>query len=83
MLPWPKRDLPRSRQYLEELKARHPTALMGRFYLAETYHALGDDEAARRELDFVKQSHVAAARDDLESPTVLADAALREWFSKE
>jgi hypothetical protein len=81
MLPWPKRDLERSRQFLEELRQRHPNALTGRYYLAETYRALGDDAAARRELEFVLEHERTPAADDPEAPSVLASSALREWFS--
>ncbi|OFV90194.1 MAG: hypothetical protein A3J75_00555 [Acidobacteria bacterium RBG_16_68_9] len=56
MLPWPKRDLDRSRRYLEELKSRHPKVLTGRCYLAETYYAQGEKDQARAELDFVAQN---------------------------
>ena len=52
-LPWPKRDLERSRQYLEEVRARHPKVRIARWYLAETYHALADHEKARSEIDFL------------------------------
>jgi hypothetical protein len=52
-LPWPLRDLNKSRRYLEELKQRHPDVLLGRLYLADTDHALGDDAAARQELQYV------------------------------
>lgn len=78
MLPWPKRDLERSRKFLEELRQRHPDSLTGRYYLAETYHALGQDDAARRELEYVVQAKAKAS--DPDAPNVHAAAALREWF---
>lgn len=77
MLPWPKRDLPRSRTLLEELRDRHPNVLIGRYYLAETLHELGEDPAARQELEFVI-AH--AASDDPEAPDALAKSALRDWY---
>lgn len=80
VLPWPKRDLPRSRQFLEELRARHPNALTGRYYLAETLHKLGDDPAARTELEFVL-ANADAAKNDPDSPDALARTALRDWFA--
>jgi hypothetical protein len=80
VLPWPKRDLAKSRRFLEELRARHPETLTGRYYLAETYHALGEEDAARRELDFVMRA--ANVTDDPDAPQVLAGVALREWFTQ-
>ena len=82
VLPWPKRDLQRSRQFLEELRQRQPNALTGRYYLAETYRALGDNDAARRELEFVLDHDSTPAPDDPEAPSVLASSALREWFTQ-
>lgn len=80
-LPWPKRDLNQSRRYLEELKQRHPDALLGRLYLAETDHALGDDTAARQELQYVL-SHEPERDRAFEEKDVKSDAQehLREWF---
>jgi len=80
-VPWPKRDLGRSRQLLEELKARHPGAVNGRFYLAETYHAMGEPDLAEAELRFVLQPDMSAGL-DLESAETrrLAAQRLSEWF---
>jgi hypothetical protein len=80
VLPWPMRDLVKSRRFLEELLQRHPSGLTGRYYLAETYHALGEDDAARRELELIIHDASAKATDDPEAPNVLAGSALREWF---
>lgn len=82
MLPWPKRDLPRSRQFLEELRQRKPNALTGRFYLAETYHALGERDAARRELAYILAHGENHAGDDPEAANLLAAAAMKEWFAQ-
>jgi tetratricopeptide (TPR) repeat protein len=80
-LPWPLRDLDKSRRYLEELKQRHPDVLLGRLFLAETHHALGDDAAARRELDYVLGHDPVPGR-AVEERDVKSDAErrLREWF---
>lgn len=80
-LPWPKRDLKQSRHYLEELKQRHPSALLGRIYLAETDHALGDDTAARQELQYVF-SHDPLRDRAVEEQDVKSDAQqyMRDWF---
>lgn len=80
-LPWPLRDLNKSRRYLEELKQRHPDALLGRLYLAETDHALGDDAAARQELHYVL-SHDPVPGRAVEERDIKSDAEqrMREWF---
>ncbi len=80
-LPWPKRDLDRSRKYLEELKQRHPNVLLGRIYLADTDHALGDDTAARRELQYVLDHDPVPDR-AVEEHDIKADAQQRlgSWF---
>ena len=82
-VPWPKRDLDRSRRYLEELKQRHPDALLGRLYLAETDHALGDDAAARQEIEYIL-GHDAAPSRMVEEGNLKTDAGqrLREWFGR-
>jgi len=82
-LPWPMRDLRRSRQYLEELKQRHPGVLLGRLYLADTAHALGDDAAARAELQYVLD-HEALRDRMVEEGDIQNDARqrLREWFGE-
>jgi tetratricopeptide (TPR) repeat protein len=80
-LPWPKRDLDKSRRYLEEGRERHPRALLNRLYLAETYHALGDTVAARRELESVLGADPeTVARAVPPPPPGLAAKYLREWF---
>jgi hypothetical protein len=81
LLPWPKRDLKKSRRYLEEARKRHPGALLNRFYLAETCHDLGDDAAARRELEFVLGAgREAASRAIPPPPLDIAAEHLRRWF---
>jgi tetratricopeptide (TPR) repeat protein len=80
-LPWPLRDLDKSCRYLEELKQRHPDVLLGRLFLAETHHALGDDAAARQELQYVL-SHDPVADRAVEEQDIKSDAErrTREWF---
>ena len=80
-LPWPLRDLKQSQRYLEELKQRHPNVLLGRVYLADTEHALGDSAGARQELEYVL-SHDPVRERAVEEADVKADAQqrLREWF---
>ncbi len=77
VLPWPLRDLEKSRRYLEELRQRQPTKLIGRYYLAETYHALDEPKRARAELDHIMSSQPQP--DDGEA-THLAQEALAGWF---
>jgi tetratricopeptide (TPR) repeat protein len=80
-LPWPLRDFKQSRRYLEELKQRHSNVLLGRLFLAETDHALGDNAAARQELQYVL-SHDPVADRAVEEQDIKADAErrMREWF---
>jgi hypothetical protein len=80
-LPWPLRDLSKSRRYLKELKERHPDVLLGRLYLAETDHALGDDAAARRELHYMLGHDPVPGR-AVEENDIKSDAEqrMREWF---
>ncbi len=81
LLPWLKRDLEKSRRYLEELKARHPDRLIGRFYLGQTYYELGEKEKAQRELEFVAQAELPPTT-EIGGPSAghLARAQMREWF---
>jgi len=80
MLPWPLRDLKKSRRYLEELRSRHPEALIGRVYLAETYYALGDKDEARAELELVLKTELPPAADpDGPFSKQLAAEILRKW----
>jgi hypothetical protein len=79
VLPWPKRDLKRSRGYLEEAKKRHPNRLLARPYLADTYYALGNKTKARGELRHILQSD---APEEKFTPTrELAREKMREWFA--
>jgi tetratricopeptide (TPR) repeat protein len=82
-LPWPKRDLDQSLRYLEELKQRHPDLLLGRLYLADTYRALGRNDAAKAELQFVLTHEPLPDRRPEESD-IKADAQqrLQEWFGE-
>ena len=79
-LPWPLRDLQRSRQYLETVVNRHPESLVARYYLAETYHESGEDSLARAQLEYVL-SHDPPDDTVLErpAPKPLAQEALRNW----
>jgi hypothetical protein len=79
-LPWPKRDLERSRRFLEELRMRHPDSRIGRWYLAETYHATGENEKARAEIDFVLQRSSKGLASGTDDPTDPAREALQHWF---
>jgi hypothetical protein len=81
MLPWPKRDLERSRRYLEAAAARHPRALIARVYLAETYYELDEPAKARAELEFTLANEPATGSErDRPRPKPLARAALQRWF---
>lgn len=81
MLPWPKRDLERSRDYLAEATARHPGALIARVYLAETYYEMDEPERARAELEYtLRNAPVPGSERDRPEPKPLARAALQRWF---
>lgn len=81
MLPWPKRDLHRSRGYLETVVKRHPGKLIARQFLAETYYALGERDQAHGQLLLVLNTAPAPDTErDLPAPKPLAEASLREWF---
>lgn len=82
-LPWPMRDLSRSRRYLEEVTKRHPDVLLGHLYLAETNHALRNDAAAREELGYVLSHDVSTDR-MVEEGDLKSDARqrVREWFGE-
>lgn len=81
MLPWPMRDLARSRRYLEEVVAHHPDALIARDYLADTYYDLGKPEMARTQLTAVLTSDLPPGTDlDLPSPKSLARESMARWF---
>jgi hypothetical protein len=81
MLPWPKRDLARSRRYLEEVVARHPHSLIARDYLADTYYELGEREKAREQLLFVLANDLPPGTElDRPPPKPLAREAMRRWF---
>lgn len=81
LLPWPKRDLDKSRQYLEEVVARHPRALLPRDYLAETYYELGERPKAREQLVFVLANDPEPGT-ELDRPPAkpLAREAMQRWF---
>lgn len=81
MLPWPVRDLQRSRRYLEEVVARHPHGLIARDYLADTYYDLGEHEKARAQLTFVLTNELLPGTElDLPPPKALARDAMQRWF---
>lgn len=81
LLPWPKRDLNRSRTYLETVAARYPGKLIAHQFLAETYYALGAREQAHEQLLLVLTTPPdPRTLRDLPAPKPLAEAALQEWF---
>lgn len=81
MLPWPKRDLERSRHYLEEVVTRHPESLIARYYLADTYVELGKRDRAREQLAFILANDVAPGTElDLPAPKPLARDAMQRLF---
>src|SRR5262249_15952954 len=83
MLPWPKRDLERSRRYLAEAVAGHPNALIARDYLAETYYELDEHEKAREQLTFVLEHDAPPGTElDRPAPKPLAREAMQRWFSR-
>jgi hypothetical protein len=81
VLPWPKRDLGRSRRYLEEAVTRHPSALIAHVYLADTYYDLDEPEKARNELERALDGDAPPGIEyDRQSPRAMARAALQRWF---
>jgi predicted Zn-dependent protease len=81
MLPWPLRDLNQSRRYLEEARQRHPHALWGRVYLAQTYYALGQERAAKTELRAVLALDPLADKQPEDTPAkAAAMQQLVEWY---
>jgi hypothetical protein len=81
LLPWPKRDLERSRHYLEEVTTRHPESLIARYYLADTYVELGERARAREQLTFILANDVAPGTElDQPAPKALARDAMQRWF---
>jgi len=81
LLPWPKRDLDRSRRYIEEATRRHPGALIAHVYLADTYFALGERAKAQSELEFALENQPEPGSErDLPPPKPLARAAMQRWF---
>jgi hypothetical protein len=82
-LPWPRRDLARSRTLLEAVARRHPGKLVARVYLAETCHALDDDERARTELRAVLAAPATPVEAGESPPHEQARLAWREWFGDE
>jgi hypothetical protein len=81
LLPWPKRDLKRSRLLLEEVRQRHPGRLIGRVYLADTYYALDEKKKARRELHHILRSDILPQEAPMQ-PHELARQRMQEWFSR-
>ena len=79
MLPWPKRDLDESRRLLEELRMRHPNALLGRVYLAETYYEIGERNRARSELEYVVRAEPSPSWPELPKPKPIAEQLLSDW----
>ena len=81
VLPWPLRDLNQSRRYLEEARQRHPRALWGRVYLAQTYYALGQERAAKTELRAVLALDPLPEKRPDETPAkAAAMQQLVEWY---
>jgi tetratricopeptide (TPR) repeat protein len=81
MLPWPLRDLNRSRRYLEEARQSHPRALWGRVYLAQTYYALGQERAAKTELRAVLALDPLPDKEPEDRPAkAAAMQQLVEWY---
>lgn len=81
VMPWPIRDYPASRRLLEELKDRHPNALLGRVFLAETYYEIGERDSARVELEYVLSAEPSRGWPDFPKPKPIAEQRLAEWFA--
>jgi hypothetical protein len=80
-LPWPLRDLTKSRRQLEDVTARHPESLINRYYLAETYRELDEDELARAQIEYVlSHDPPPDTRLEVPDPKELARSAMTEWF---
>lgn len=57
-LPWPKRDLDKSKELFAKAIARHPGNLRAHAYLAETLLKDGDAKAAKVEIDLVLKGSI-------------------------
>jgi tetratricopeptide (TPR) repeat protein len=81
LLPWPLRNLNKSRRYLEEARDRHPRALWGRVYLAQTYYELGQQRAARAELRAVLSLDPMPGKQPEDTPAkAAAMEQLAAWY---
>ena len=81
VLPWPKRDLAKSRSFLEEGARKHPQILMNFVYLAELEYEEGQPDKARAALERVLQPAAPVSRSEEQSEArALARAHLEKWF---
>jgi hypothetical protein len=81
VLPWPKRDLAKSRRFLEEGATDHPQILMNFVYLAELEYEEGNPSKARTTLEHVLQPVPGGARGETQGEArALARAHLEKWF---
>jgi tetratricopeptide (TPR) repeat protein len=81
VLPWPKRDLVKSRRLLEEGASTHPEVLMNFVYLAELEHEAGNPDKARAALERVLQPGPKVSRSEQQGEArALARAHLAKWF---
>lgn len=82
VLPWPKRDLAKSRRFLEEGVRDHPQVLMNLLYLAELEHEAGNEDKARTLLERVLEpgGPSSAGTEHHGEARALARAHLEKWF---
>jgi hypothetical protein len=81
VLPWPKRDLAKSRRFLEEGARKHPQILMNFVYLAELEYDEGHPDKAHTALQRVLKPTAPVSRSDEQAEArALARAHLEKWF---
>lgn len=81
VLPWPARDLAKSRSLLEEGARKHPQILMNFVYLAELEYEEGNPDKARANLERVLQPASPVSRTEEQGEArALARAHLEKWF---
>ena len=81
-LPWPKRDIKKSIQYLKEAAAAAPFSMRGRVYLAESYLKEDDKVQAQAELRRALEMQPDLAREiDAERWQKRAGELLKENFT--
>jgi hypothetical protein len=84
VLPWPRKDLEKSRRFLEEAVERHPDMLMSSVFLAELHYENGEKKLARALLERVQSTVSSDGREEQQAEArALAREKLGKWFPAE